>query len=215
MKAFIFDCDGVLLDSIGAWHNLDAQLAAEAGITLTDADRAALNASTLDEAAEYFHVHYAIGRDAADVAKRFTDILFDYYLNHAEEVPGALAFVRAANQAGIVMCVLSSSPQAFLQAGLGRAGFLDEISIVLSAEQLPFKKREVAMYPYICDQLGVEPENTWFFDDSWYALQTAHDAGLHTVGVFSADQCGTHEQLAAYGELVVDDFLGLKVSDFA
>ena len=213
-KAFIFDCDGVLLDSIGAWHNLDAQLASEAGITLTDADRDALNASTLDEAAAYFHEHYAIGNSSADVEHRFMTILLDYYLHHAEEVPGALAFVKAAREAGFVLCVLSSSPQAFLQAGLGRAGFLDEISIVLSAEQLPFKKRDSAMYPHVCGLLGVSLEDTWFFDDSWYALQTAHDAGLHTVGVFSADQCGTHEQLAAYGELVVDDFLGLDVADF-
>ena len=80
--------------------------------------------------------------------------------------------------------------------------------------QEEFKKRDPAMYPHVCGLLGVSLEDTWFFDDSWYALQTAHDAGLHTVGVFSADQCGTHEQLAAYGELVVDNFLGLDVADF-
>ncbi|MBO4352241.1 MAG: HAD family phosphatase, partial [Eggerthellaceae bacterium] len=105
------------MDSIGAWHRLDAQLADEAGITLTDADRAALNASTLDEAAAYFHDHYAIGRDAQEVSDRFTSILFAYYRDEASEVAGALAFVRAARDAGVKMCVLSSSPQAFLQAG--------------------------------------------------------------------------------------------------
>ena len=30
----IFDCDGTLVDSMGAWHEVDRTLAAEAGITL-------------------------------------------------------------------------------------------------------------------------------------------------------------------------------------
>ena len=211
---FIFDCDGVLLDSIGAWHRLDAQLAAEAGITLTGADRAVLNASTLDEAATYFHEHYAIGESSQEVSDRFTNILFSYYRDEASEVAGALAFVRAAREAGVRMCVLSSSPQLFLQAGLGHAGFLDMIDTVLSAEELPCKKRNPELYPYVCGLLGVSPAQTWFFDDSWYALEAAQKAGVRTVGVWSADQCGTHEELAAHSELVVDDFLGLRIADF-
>ena len=210
----IFDCDGVLLDSIGAWHGLDAQLAEEAGIELTVEDRNTLNASTLHEAAEFFHVRYGVGESADDVNQRFTDILMDYYRNRATEVPGALAFVRAAYEAKVPMCVLSSSPQAFLQAGLGRAGFLDYIDCVLSVEELPFKKRDERLYPYVCDKLGVALCNTWMFDDSKYAVRTAHEAGLRTVGVFSDEHCGTHEQLGAFAEQVIDSFEGLDIADF-
>ena len=204
--AFIFDCDGVLLDSIGAWHRLDEQLAAEAGITLTKEDRNALNASTLVEAAEYFHTHYNIGQSTAEVEQRFNSILLEYYRNEATETPGALAFVRTMRDAGGVLCVLSSSPQTFLQAGLGRAGFLDLIDIVLSAEELPCKKRNPELYPYVCEKLGVAPDRTWFFDDSWYALEAAKTEGLHCVGVFSANECGSHEQLDSYCEIVCDSF---------
>lgn len=207
--AFIFDCDGVLLDSIGAWHRLDAQLATEAGITLTIEDRNALNASTLVEAAEYFHVHYNVGRDTAEVERRFNDILLEYYRTKAEETPGALAFVRSMREAGGTLCVLSSSPRSFLEAGLGRAGFLNEIETVLTAEELPCKKRNPELYPHVCDMLGVSPDQTWFFDDSWYALEAARSAGLHTVGVFSANECGTHELLAHYSEMVCDSFAEL------
>ena len=34
----IFDCDGTLVDSMGAWHEVDRTLAAEAGITQADVD---------------------------------------------------------------------------------------------------------------------------------------------------------------------------------
>ena len=43
----IFDCDGTLVDSMGAWHEVDRTLAAEAGITLTEADAEAITTLSL------------------------------------------------------------------------------------------------------------------------------------------------------------------------
>lgn len=214
MRGFIFDCDGVLLDSIGAWHSLDAQLAADAGIVLTEQDRNTLNASTLGEAAQFFHEHYGVGNSVQEVHGRFMDYLLQYYRNEASEVPGALAFVKALKAAGAPMCVLSSSPLAFLQAGLARVGFTDYIDTVLSVDELPFKKRDPQLYPHVCSLLGIGVENAWMFDDSKYALATADEAGVSCVGVFSANECGTHEQLGLHAKLVVDSFVGLTVDQF-
>lgn len=207
--AFIFDCDGVLLDSIGAWHDLDQRLAEEAGIVMTAEDRKALNASTLVEAAAYFHNHYGVGESVSAVEDRFTRFLLDYYENEASETPGALAFVRMLASTGMPLCVLSSSPQAFLVPGLERAGFSELIGTVLSAEDLPFKKRNAQLYPHVCEMLGTTPQNTWFFDDSWYALEAASAAGMRNVGVHSFDACGTREQLGRFAEMVCDSLAEL------
>lgn len=207
--AFIFDCDGVLLDSIGAWHALDQRLADEAGITMNAEDREALNASTLVEAAAYFHNRYGVGESVEEVVARFTRFLLEYYENDACETPGALAFVKMLAETGSPLCVLSSSPQSFLVPGLARAGFSGMIGTVLSAEDLPFKKRDPQLYPRVCDMLDTMPQNTWFFDDSWYALEAASKAGMRNVGVHSFDACGTHEQLGRFAELVCDSFAEL------
>lgn len=210
----VFDCDGVLLDSIHAWHEVDARLAREVGIEFSKADRDALNASTLGEAAAYFHNHLGVGSSVQDVLDRIDAYLLEFYQTSAEANPGALAFVRAARAVGVPMCVLSSSPQSFLQAGLGRAGFLDLIDPILSAEELPAKKRDPELYPQVCEMIGSDPAHTWLFDDSWYALAAAHEAGLHSVGVFSTNECGTHERLGAYSEAVIDSFEELPFDAF-
>ena len=57
--------------------------------------------------------------------------------------------------------------------------------------------------------MGCDPQDTCLYDDSWYALASARKAGLKTVGVFSDDNCGTHEELATYADIVVDDFTEL------
>ena len=210
----IFDCDGVLLDSIHAWHAVDGRLAREAGVEFSEADRNALNASTLDEAAAYFHEHFGIGASTQEVLDRINSYLLEFYRESVEANPGALAFVKAARAAGVPMCVLSSSPQSFLQAGLARGGFLSEIGLVLSAEELPAKKRDPELYPHVCEMIGADPAQTWMFDDSWYALAAAREAGLHGVGVWSADECGTHEELGAHADLVIDSFEDLPFDKF-
>ena len=130
--------------------------------------------------------------------------------------PGAVEFVHSISAVGAPLCVLSSSPQAFLQAGLAHAGlkgFFDD-SLIISAEDEGWSKRNVRTFDLVCERLGSRPNDTWLFDDSWYALATAHKAGLHTVGTFSDDRCGSHEELARYCDLVVDDFLSLSLGDF-
>ena len=216
MAGFIFDMDGVLLDSIHIWHEAEQRVLDNAGIELTKEQRDTLNALTLEEAGQWFHDEFGILSDGAQVARSITDHMLAFYRSKAEAKPGALDFVRAVHAAGKPLCVLSSSPQSFIQAGLGHAQlrqfFADDL--IISAEDTGLIKRAPGTFTRICAQLGTELADTWLFDDSWYALATAHDMGVRCVGVFSADGCGTHEELARYSEKVVDDFTELDPRDF-
>ena len=60
----IFDCDGTLVDSMGAWHEVDRTLAAEAGITLTEADAEAITTMSLPEASAYLYMSNAVSARA-------------------------------------------------------------------------------------------------------------------------------------------------------
>lgn len=208
--------DGVLLDSIHIWHEAEQRIMDDAGIELTKEQRDELNALTLQEAGKWFHDLFGIMGDGEQVARAIVDHMLAFYTTRVQPKPGAIDFVRAAHEAGAPLCVLSSSPQAFIQAGLERTGlkrfFRDEL--VISAEDAGWKKRDPKTFGLVCELLGTKPGETWLFDDSWYALATAHDVGLRCVGVFSSDGCGTHEELGRYSEMVADDFTGFSLRDF-
>ena len=215
MSGFIFDMDGCLVDSIGAWHVAENNILAMAGVTLAKEERDELNALTLDEAAVWFHERFGILGSGDEVAREIVAHLLAFYRTESKATPGALEIVSALHDAGAPMCVLSSSPRAFMQAGLGHTGMLEFFAddLVISAEDRGLAKRNPSTFEFVCGQLGTPPSETWLFDDSWYALATARECGLHTVGVYSADGCGTHEELARYSEKVIDSFEEISFSE--
>lgn len=216
MSAFIFDMDGVLLDSIHIWFESEQFILDSVGITLSKGERDELNTLTLEEAGVWFHERFGVLGSGDEVAHAILDYMLGFYRDQVVAKPGAVEFVRALHEAGAPMCVLSSSPQAFIQAGLAHAGLRGFFSDdrLISAEDSGLTKRAPESFEKVCALLGTQPGDTWMFDDSWYALQTANGVGLPCVGVHSSDKCGTHDELARYCKQVVDDFTTLDACRF-
>lgn len=210
----ILDCDGTLLDSIGAWHEAEATVAQSGGVTLSKAERDELNTLTLPEAGTFFHERFGIGRSARDVVERINEFMLDYYRERSEARPGAFEFVRELRERGAAVTVASSSPQAFLQAGLGHTGFLPFIDAVVSVDDVAGSKRNRAIFDHCRALMGTDAAFTWGFDDSVYALVTMADAGYRTVGVLSSDLCGSRTEMAEVADLVIAGFEELDAARF-
>ena len=210
----IFDCDGTLLDSSGVWHEMEDEFSRRAGVRLTKADTDELNTLTVPESGAFFHERFGLGASAADVVGMIDEFVLGYYRERACERPGALAFVRALAERGVAMSVASSSPQAYLQAGLETAGFLPYLDAVVSVDDVGKPKREPAVYDRARELMGTPLCSTWGFEDSSYAVRTLRAAGYRTMGVYDSDLAGTYEDLAALCDHVVRGFGELDGGEF-
>lgn len=209
-RGFLFDCDGTLLDSLDAWEQAEEMLFAAAG-SLTKAQEDEIHAAPIEEAAEILCRRYGAADKPQDILDHLDSFLFPYYRDQAKPLPGAVDFVKTVAKAGIACAVVSSSPQRYLKAGLGRAGMLDYFQALVSTQDTGIAKTEPGIYILACETLGVSPREVWAVDDAPYALEAMASVGIKTIGVGNGCTQKRREEIAAVATIYAEtlgDLLG-------
>lgn len=207
-SGFIFDCDGTLLDTMGAWNALEEDLFAQASMPFSAEELDQVRALPIQHSAALFHEH-GIGKSPEHVLDMLDTALLGFYQSEAQPKPGAVEFVQAARAAGIPCVVVSSSPVRYVEAGLRRAGILNCFVELVTTEAVGMSKQDPGIYDYAIGALGSVRETTWCFDDALYAICAMRDAGLKTCACYDYDEVGTFAQLQAAATLAIRSFTEL------
>ena len=214
IEAVVFDCDGTLLDSMPAWHEMQSELAQEAHFELGPRELEMLNANTLPETAAFFHTECGLGESNDALLERIERMLFEKYRTTIQEREGAADLVRRLHADGVSLAIASSSPILFLRAGLTRTGIYDLFDVIASADDEGQSKSNPEFAAHVASRLDVDPARSWCVDDSLYALQAMAKAGFKTLGIYDSDNAGTRTELMEVADLYVDGFADLNYAQF-
>ena len=183
-EAFIFDMDGLLIDSEPLWRRAEMLILNDLGVGLTDEMCKQTMGLRLDEMVEYWYKRYPwSGVTFNEVG---TGILQEVTrLVEAEGValPGADALVRDLNNRQFKLAVASSSPHALIQCVLAKLNLLDCFSVLCSAQNLELGKPHPGVYLAAAKYLSADPKNCLAFEDSINGVKSAQAAGMSVVAV--------------------------------
>lgn len=211
----IFDCDGTLIDSMGAWRAVEEGLAkTTAGVGFTSADTDALTTMSIPECGWYLHHKFGLGSSALDVASMITDQMLVFYSTEAQPRPGALELVRGLHERGVPLAVASSTPRPLLEVALAHTGFTPHLAAIHSVDDVGSSKREPAVYDLCRQTLGTPRRLTWGVEDAIYAIRTLNAAGYRSCAVYDCDESGTWRDLSREARLAARSFQGLAPADF-
>ncbi len=202
-KGFIFDCDGTLLDSLGAWDEAEKPLFEKTG-PLTQEQEDEIHSAPIEQAAAIFHGKYGVGASAEEVLVHLDGFLLRFYREEVRALPGACEFVRSVAARGIPCVVLSSSPRRYLEAGLGRVGILDCFADLVTTDEVGTSKQDPAIYEHALQVLGADREKVWAVDDAPYAIGVMSQFGLNTIGVSAGASEDRRLQLVQRADVVVE-----------
>lgn len=211
IKGAIFDCDGTLLDSLGAWRSLEGEVARQAGVTVTPEEHKLFTTFTIPEVARYFHEEYGFAKSVEAVVAIMDEYMMSYYEN-AHLLPGAQAILESCARGNVKMTMASSSKAEFLQAGAKATGIADYFCAIISVDEVGSSKREPAVYNHARELMGTPLESTWGFEDSLYAMDTLAQAGYPVLGLYDEAHGVPKEEVEKRADLSAPSLVGLEVA---
>ncbi|MEO3414301.1 HAD-IA family hydrolase [Roseovarius sp. CAU 1744] len=202
IRAVIFDCDGVLVDSERITIRLLRDDLARYGFDLPlDQIMAIFVGGTIKGGAVE-----VIRRGAAlpeDWTELFYAKMFAALAAEVEAVPGVTDLLARLHQAGIARAVGSNGPPAKMEITLTRTGLRDWLSPhIYSAQELENPKPAPDIYLHAARCLDASPENCVVVEDSVSGARAARAAGMRCIGYADAGQGAF---LAPHCDAVVHD----------
>lgn len=190
MKAFIFDLDGVLVDT-AKYHFLAwGRLAKELEIAFTEEDNERLKGVSRVKSLE---IILEIGqksipqeqKDELLVKKNEWYLEYIQQLNTAEILPGVSDFLRNAKEDGKLLAVGSASKNAPLI--LDKLGLTHYFEIIVDGNMVTEAKPDPQVFTKAADHMNVPYAECVVFEDAQAGIEAANTAGMYSVAIDHKD----------------------------
>jgi len=204
--AFIFDMDGVIVDSNPVHREAWAAYNRRFGLETTEAMQERMYGRRNDDIVRDF---YGDGLSPEEVAARGADKeeLYRQMLGDRIDeilVPGVRQFLERYRQ--VSMGLASNAERENIDFLLDRAGLRGYFRAVVDGHQVRHPKPDPEIYLRTAKILNIAPVNCIVFEDSYSGVQAARAAGMRVVGVST-----TYEDLPV-STITIDNFLGGDLS---
>lgn len=181
-KAFIFDMDGVLVDSEKWWlapcekilnKYLDAKIRGKIGTTVGIGPRGIYNVAK----------KFGVSIDFEELSGDFDTAAVDVY-DHAQLTPGTERLVEKLLIHGFKIGVVTSSPQGWVNRVVPRLPFKDKLTTIISIGSYPKLKVKPAPDGFLkaFSEMKAKPANSFILEDSKLGIHAGKASGAFTIG---------------------------------
>ena len=211
IKAFLFDLDGVIVDTAIYHYQAWKRLANELGFDISETFNEQLKGVSRMDSLDIILAHG--GLTLPD--ERKTELATqknEWYLELVSRMtsddilPGVATFFSQVKRAGLLIGLGSASKNAPLI--LARIGIADEFDVVIDGNKVGKSKPDPEVFTKGADELGVPYAECVVFEDAVAGVEAGKRAGMFTVGIGSSDVLTQADLVApGLGELTVEEVL--------
>lgn len=178
----IFDLDGVLVESEGAWNDARKDIAlANGGRWPSEAQRAMMGMSSTEWSA-YMHDELGVALAPAEISDAVVARLAELYRKHLPLLPGARETVIALAR-DWPLALASSANRPIIELVLELAGLTRCFAATVSSEEVPRGKPAPDVYLESARRIGIAPTRCAAVEDSSNGLRSAAAAGMVVFAV--------------------------------
>lgn len=203
--AFLFDMDGLLLDTERLFMVPFIALCQRENVPQNDAEAFYLSligsseAGTRAKLTEFLPNHVDVARFDAEWRQRYEDMLVDTVPLR----PFAMDILQAIKDLDAPMALVTSTNGASARAKLTKAGIIGFFDVIKAGDEVSANKPDPAPYREAAEALGVDPKNCVAFEDSDTGTRSAVAAGCNTYQIPDLRPAG--KALPELGQIVMPD----------
>jgi len=209
--AFIFDLDGVIVDTAHFHYNAWKTTAAALGYELTEQRNELLKGVSRKRSLEKILEWAEVQISDEDFEKIMHSKNQDYLqqvasMSEADILPGVVKFLTAAKEAGHKIALGSASKNA--RTILAKVSLLDYFDQIVDGTNVTKEKPDPEVFEKGAMLLETAPQNCIVFEDSVAGITAANSAGMTSIGI------GKIEVLS-HANKVFSDFTQFNLSDIS
>lgn len=202
-QIIIFDMDGTLIDSIGAWNKIDMELIRELGglEELNEIEIQKQRDNKLREFSksenpyieycDFLSSKYDSGLTGEETLKKRYDIAQNYLKNeidYKEDVPELLKLLKDKNYTLVIASTTRrKNMDIYCNENtniISKANIKDYFSILYTREDAKEIKPNPEIYLRILNELKARKEQCLIFEDSLIGIEAASNAGIEVVAMY-------------------------------
>jgi HAD superfamily hydrolase (TIGR01509 family) len=181
-EAVLFDQDGVLIDSEGAWDAARRAVVAENGGHWKNEATRAMMGMSAPQWSRYVRDELGVALPPEEISDRVVERLLAGYSSELPLLPGAVEAVRRV-AARWPVGLASSANREVIDAVLAQSGLAGVFGATVSGEEVPRGKPAPDIYLEAARRLGVNPARSAAVEDSTNGLRSAAAAGMLVVAL--------------------------------
>ena len=211
MEAFIFDMDGVIIDSEPLHSRVKMETFAHFGLPFDEGDLAQyMGRTSVDIFSDVLKKEHRTDVSVQEIV----NYKHAHYLELAvggalEAIPGSLELIARLRAAGVPLALATSSWRRVVDAILVQFDLTEAFASVISGSELPKSKPDPAIYRLSAEALGVDPRKCVVLEDTAAGVVAAKGAGMYCIG-FRSPHSGVQDLSRA--DEIVDDLATIDVA---
>jgi HAD superfamily hydrolase (TIGR01509 family) len=205
-KAYIFDLDGTLLDSMSVWGQIDIDFLGKRGIAVPPDYIEAISSMTFLETAAYTIKRFAL-RDSIDGLMREWKDMAAYAYGHTVRMkPHAKEYLLSLRERGVELAIATSLSPELYDPVLRNNGIDTFFHAICNTDEEGHGKLRPDVFLLAAHKTGVPPENCLVFEDIFAAVQSAKSAGIDVCAVYDKASANDWEKIKKIADYAIEDF---------
>jgi beta-phosphoglucomutase len=208
---FIFDLDGVIVDTAHfhyrAWKQIASQLGFELTLEHNESLKGVSRVASLQKIAEWAQVSLSQAESERLMHQKNEEYLgYVSQMSSQDILPGVKDFFEQLPSLGIKTALGSASKNA--TTILQKVGMLDCFDAIVDGTAVTLAKPDPAVFLLAAERIQASPQDCVVFEDSMAGIEAAYRAGMYSVGVGDASQLkGANRVIPGFLEVSAQEIL--------